>query len=110
MDGVIGAFAVTTDVVLMAIGLGVGAMFVRSTTIALARSGRLAQYAYLEHGAYYAIGSLGIFLALSVHWEIPSWITAAVGMAIIVFSFLSSIGAGSGHSDSQPRVKEVERE
>lgn len=91
MDGVIGAFAVTTDVVLMAIGLGVGALFVRSTTVVLARSGRLAEYAFLEHGAYYAIGSLGVFLALSVRWEIPSPVTAAVGMALIGLSLLSSI-------------------
>ncbi|MFE2214739.1 DUF475 domain-containing protein, partial [Streptomyces canus] len=36
-DGVIGAFAITNDIVLMALGLGIGAMYVRSLTVYLVR-------------------------------------------------------------------------
>src|SRR6185437_10666601 len=51
-DGVIGAFAITTDPILIALGLGlIGAMFVRSLTVFLVRKGTLADYVYLEHGA-----------------------------------------------------------
>ena len=42
-DGVIGAFAITTDPILIALGLGlIGAMFVRSLTVFLVRKGTLA--------------------------------------------------------------------
>jgi len=54
-DGVIGAFALSNNMVIIAIGLSVGAMFVRSMTIHLVRAGTLAQYRYLEHGAFWAI-------------------------------------------------------
>ncbi|MCM1977397.1 DUF475 domain-containing protein, partial [Streptomyces sp. G1] len=56
-DGVIGAFAITNDIVLMALGLGIGAMYVRSLTVYLVRQGTLDDYVYLEHGAHYAIGA-----------------------------------------------------
>ncbi|MFD6308027.1 DUF475 domain-containing protein, partial [Streptomyces sp. NPDC060223] len=56
-DGVIGAFAVTNDIILMALGLGIGAMYVRSLTVYLVRQGTLDDYVYLEHGAHYAIGA-----------------------------------------------------
>ncbi|NEE08425.1 DUF475 domain-containing protein, partial [Streptomyces sp. SID7499] len=50
-DGVIGAFAITNEIVLMALGLGIGAMYVRSLTVYLVREGTLDDYVYLEHGA-----------------------------------------------------------
>ena len=59
-DGVIGAFAITNDIVLMALGLGIGAMYVRSLTVYLVRQGTLDDYVYLEHGAHYAIGALAV--------------------------------------------------
>ncbi|MFC3289578.1 DUF475 domain-containing protein, partial [Paracoccus aerius] len=57
-DGVIGAFALTQNLFIIAIGLGIGAMYVRSITIMLVEKGTLAQYRYLEHGAFYAIIAL----------------------------------------------------
>ncbi len=57
-DGVIGAFAITNDIVLMALGLGIGAMHARLLTVYLVRQGTLDDYVYLEHGAHYAIGAL----------------------------------------------------
>ncbi len=46
-DGVVGAFAITSDPIIIAIGLGVGAMFIRSLTVFLVRQGTLAEYVYL---------------------------------------------------------------
>ncbi|CAM5505348.1 hypothetical protein SALBM135S_04575 [Streptomyces alboniger] len=65
-DGVIGAFAVTNDIVLMALGLGIGAMYVRSLTVYLVRQGTLDDYVYLEHGAHYAIGALAVILLVTI--------------------------------------------
>ncbi|WP_295590867.1 DUF475 domain-containing protein, partial [uncultured Lamprocystis sp.] len=50
-DGVIGAFAITRDVIIIMLGLAIGAMFVRSLTVHLVRKGTLDEYVYLEHGA-----------------------------------------------------------
>jgi hypothetical protein len=46
-DGVVAAFAITKDVVLIAAGLGIGALFVRSATIHLLERGTLSEYRYL---------------------------------------------------------------
>ncbi|MEO3973256.1 DUF475 domain-containing protein [Streptomyces sp. CAU 1734] len=90
-DGVIGAFAVTNDIVLMALGLGIGAMYVRSLTVYLVREGTLDDYVYLEHGAHYAIGALAAILLISIQYEIPEVITGSVGVLLIAWSFWSSI-------------------
>uniref|UniRef100_UPI0006B3556B DUF475 domain-containing protein n=1 Tax=Streptomyces sp. NRRL B-24085 TaxID=1709476 RepID=UPI0006B3556B len=67
-DGVIGAFAITNDIVLMALGLGIGAMYVRSLTVYLVRQGTLDDYVYLEHGAHYAIGALAVILMVTIQY------------------------------------------
>ncbi|GAA3852881.1 DUF475 domain-containing protein [Streptomyces lacrimifluminis] len=90
-DGVIGAFAVTNDIVLMALGLGVGAMYVRSLTVYLVRQGTLDDYVYLEHGAHYAIGALAAILLITIQYEIHEVITGSVGVILIAWSFWSSV-------------------
>lgn len=90
-DGVIGAFAVTNDIVLMALGLGIGAMYVRSLTVYLVRQGTLDDYVYLEHGAHYAIGALAVILLVTIQHEIPELITGSVGVILIAWSFWSSV-------------------
>ncbi|MEU9169027.1 DUF475 domain-containing protein [Streptomyces sp. NPDC048420] len=90
-DGVIGAFAVTNDIVLMALGLGIGAMYVRSLTVYLVRQGTLDDYVYLEHGAHYAIGALAVILMVTIQYEIHELITGLVGVVLIGWSFLSSV-------------------
>ena len=90
-DGVIGAFAITKDVVIIMLGLGIGAMFVRSTTIYLVRKGTLDEYVFLEHGAHYAIGVLAAIMLVSVKVHIPELITGLVGVAFIVAALWSSI-------------------
>ncbi|MCX5140046.1 MULTISPECIES: DUF475 domain-containing protein [unclassified Streptomyces] len=90
-DGVIGAFAVTNEIVLMALGLGIGAMYVRSLTVYLVRQGTLDDYVYLEHGAHYAIGALSIILLVTIQYEIHELITGLVGVVLIAWSFWSSV-------------------
>src|SRR3546814_12774845 len=64
-DGVIGAFALSNNMIVIALGLSVGAMFVRSMTIHLVQKGTLSQYRYLEHGAFWAIIALGGIMLVS---------------------------------------------
>ncbi|MFH9263858.1 MULTISPECIES: DUF475 domain-containing protein [unclassified Streptomyces] len=90
-DGVIGAFAITNEIVLMALGLGIGAMYVRSLTVYLVREGTLDDYVYLEHGAHYAIGALSIILLITIQHEINEFITGSVGVILIALSFWSSV-------------------
>lgn len=90
-DGVIGAFAITNDIVLMALGLGVGAMYVRSLTVYLVRQGTLDDYVYLEHGAHYAIGALAAILMITIQYQINEVITGLVGVVLIGLSFWSSV-------------------
>jgi hypothetical protein len=89
-DGVLGAFAITDKVILIALGLGVGAFWVRSLTVFLVQHGTLNTYKYLEHGAHYAILVLAAALLLSLFIEVPDAITGIVGIGIIGASFVSS--------------------
>ena len=90
-DGVIGAFALSNNLFIIAIGLGVGAMFVRSLTIMLVERETLASYRYLEHGAFYAIIALAVMMFLGAIRHIPEVITGLIGGAFIAASFLDSI-------------------
>ncbi|GAA3485426.1 DUF475 domain-containing protein [Streptomyces yanii] len=109
-DGVIGAFAITNEIVLMALGLGIGAMYVRSLTVYLVRQGTLDDYVYLEHGAHYAIGALSVILLITIQYQINEIITGLVGVVLIGWSFWSSVRrnkaleAGGDDSDSRAEV------
>ena len=91
LDGVIGAFAITRDVVLILLGLAIGAMFVRSLTVFLVRKKMLDEYMYLEHGAHYAIGALAVLMLTDMSLHVPEWVTGLIGLLIIVLSLWSSI-------------------
>ena len=90
-DGVIGAFALTNDLFVIAIGLGIGAMFVRSLTIMLVEKGTLASYRYLEHGAFYAIGALALLMMFGTLVEVGEVVTGLVGAGFIALSLWSSV-------------------
>ena len=90
-DGVLGAFAITNDIIIIMLGLGIGAMFVRSMTIFLVRQGTLEEYVFLEHGAHYAIGALGVIMLLSMTFHVPEIVTGLIGVAFIGWSLSSSI-------------------
>ena len=90
-DGVIGAFAITNDVVIIMLGLAIGAMFVRSMTVFLVRKGTLDEFVYLEHGAHYAIGILALIMLGSMKYHIPELFTGLIGVAFVAASIWSSV-------------------
>lgn len=91
-DGVIGAFAITSDPIIIALGLGlIGAMFVRSITIYLVRKGSLNEYVYLEHGAHWAIGALAVILMISIGTHVNELITGTIGILFIGAALGSSV-------------------
>jgi hypothetical protein len=90
-DGVVGAFAITSDPIIIAIGLGVGAMFIRSLTVFLVRKGTLSEYVYLEHGALWAIGALAVLLLITIKYEVPEVVTGLIGVGFIGAAFISSV-------------------
>jgi len=101
-DGVIGAFALSSNLFVIAIGLGIGAMYVRSMTIMLVEKGTLAQYRYLEHGAFYAILILSVIMYVQTLVHIPEVITGLGGAALIGVSLWSSIrwNRANGHLEA----------
>jgi hypothetical protein len=100
-DGVIGAFAITTDPIIIALGLGVGAFYVRSITIYLVHAGTLAEYVFLEHGAHWAIGALSLLLFVSIGPEIPEVVTGLIGVAFILAALWSSVRYNKAHADEE---------
>ena len=90
-DGVIGAFALSNNMIVIALGLSVGAMFVRSMTIHLVKQGTLAQYRFLEHGAFWAIIVLGAIMLVSPVIHIEETITGLIGAVLIGLSLWWSI-------------------
>ncbi len=90
-DGVIGAFAITKDVVIIMLGLAIGAMFVRSMTVYLVNRGTLSEYIYLEHGAHYAIGALALIMLLGTTVHVSEVITGLIGVGFIGASVWSSL-------------------
>lgn len=91
LDGVLGAFALSNDVLIITIGLAIGAMFVRSLTIMLVEKKTLAKFLYLEHGAHWAIGALAIIMLVSTVKEVPEVVTGLIGLFFIVTALISSI-------------------
>lgn len=89
-DGVIGAFAITNNLFIIAIGLGIGAMFVRSLTIMMVERNTLDSFKFLENGAFFAVGSLAIIMFVNTIYETPEIITGLIGAAFIGFSIISS--------------------
>ena len=90
-DGVIGAFAISNDIFQIALGLGIGAMYIRSLTVYLVRKGTLDDYVYLEHGAHYAIGALAIILLVTIKYDVSEVITGLIGVVLIAASYWSSV-------------------
>ena len=90
-DGVIGAFAITRDVVIIMLGLAIGAMFVRSMTVYLVKQGTLDEFVFLEHGAHYAIGVLAVIMLAGTVYHVPEVLTGLIGVAFIAASLWSSM-------------------
>lgn len=90
LDGVVGAFAITSNLPVIIAGLGIGAIFVRAFTVALVRAHTLENLPYLEHGAHYAIFGLALSMLVGIFVHVPEVITGLVGLVFIVFAYISS--------------------
>ena len=103
-DGVIAAFAITNDIMVVAIGLGVGAVFVRSLTLLFFDTKSLTTYRYLEAGAFWAIGGLSIFMFASAMTHIPDWVISGYGGLVIVVAFIHSWIANKNDPEPNPGI------
>lgn len=102
-DGVIGAFAVTDDIVLIAAGLGVGAYWIRSLTLYIVHKNVLTVYRYLEHAAHYVIGALALSLLVGLFVSLPEMAVGLFGVGVIAASVVSSIRANNRDAHSKVR-------
>ncbi len=90
LDGVIGAFAITNQILLIAAGLGIGALYVRVITLHMLRHDVLNKYKFMEHGAHYAIGILAAIMLISLKYEVSEVVTGLSGVAFVVTAFAHS--------------------
>jgi hypothetical protein len=90
-DGVIGAFALSSDIFIIMIGLGIGAMFVRSLTIYFVDKKTLKSFIYLEHGAHYAILALSVVMFVKIFHEVSEILVGTIGVFFIGLSLYHSI-------------------
>lgn len=99
-DGVIGAFAISSDVLIITVGLAIGAFFVRSLTLYLVEKKTLNEYVYLEHGAHYAILFLGGIILVKIFFHIGEEITGTLGIAFIAAAFWHSLKENKRDADA----------
>ena len=90
-DGVIGAFALTNHSLIIMIGLAIGAIWVREVTLALVRNGTLAEFRYLEHGAFWAIAILAIILGISPFMHLPEIVSGTIGLVLLALAVITSV-------------------
>lgn len=91
LDSVVGAFALSKEIVIIVIGLGIGAYFVRSLTIYMVEHGTLAALVYLEHGAHWAILGLAAAMLANMFVHIPDPVTGFIGLLFVGAAYVSSI-------------------
>jgi hypothetical protein len=91
LDGVLGAFAVTQNIVIIMLGLGIGAMAVRSLTIYMVEKDVVTKYIYLEHGAMWSIGFLSFSMIIQIFHHLPSMFVTTLAIVPISLAFIQSI-------------------
>jgi hypothetical protein len=90
LDGVVGAFALTSQILVIFVGLGIGAYFVRSITVYLVRKKTLDSLRYLEHGAHWAILGLALSMLIGLVVHVPEVVTGLIGLAFVSLAYVSS--------------------
>ncbi len=90
LDGVIGAFALTTAIPIIFVGLGIGAFFVRTITVYLVRKKTLETLKYLEHGAHWAILGLAFSMLAGLVIHIPEAVIGLIGLVFVTLAYISS--------------------
>ncbi len=90
LDGVVGAFALTNNLIIIMVGLGIGAFFVRSFTIYMVQRNTLTKIIYLEHGAHWAILGLSIAMLANLVVHVPEVVIGLIGLCFISLAYYSS--------------------
>lgn len=90
LDSVVGAFALSTNLLVITVGLGIGAYFVRALTVYMVQEKTLDSLIYLEHGAHWAILGLAGAMFLGLVMNVPEPITGLIGLVCIGFALFSS--------------------
>jgi len=91
LDSVVGAFALSTQLPIIIVGLGIGAYFVRALTVYMVRHGTLGNIIYIEHGAHWAILGLAAAMIANIFVDVPEPITGFIGLLFVGGAYLSSI-------------------
>lgn len=90
-DGVLGAFAVSQNVVIIMLGLGAGAFAVRNLTLLMVDQGTVSEYKYLEHGAMWSIGLLSTSMLIQIFAHLPEGIIVVLAIVPIAIAFIQSV-------------------
>ena len=89
IDGVLGAFAFTTNILLIFLGNGLGAVVVLWATFKWVEG--VAKYKWLKNGAMTSIGLLGLFMILEAFdLHVPQWLPPVTTFALVGWAFLAS--------------------
>ncbi|MBM3261564.1 DUF475 domain-containing protein [Candidatus Kaiserbacteria bacterium] len=91
LDSVIGAFALTSSLPIIIVGLGIGAYAVRFLTVLMVRRETLGHFVYLEHGAHWAILGLAAAMLGNIFFHVPEPFTGLVGITFVSFAYWSSV-------------------
>jgi hypothetical protein len=92
LDGVVGAFVLTNNIIIIMAGLGIGALWVRTMTIYMVQHGTLQTYRYLESGAHWAIVALATIMILKLyHIELPELVVGTIGLVFVASAVYSSV-------------------
>lgn len=89
-DGVVGAFAITSSLPWIMVGLGIGAFAVRELTIMAVDRGTLDEFKFLEHGAFYAIIALAGIMLWAPIQHVPEWFTGTISVTFIAIALVHS--------------------
>ncbi len=88
-DSVIGAFAFTTNLVYIFLGLGIGSLVLRELTII--GMDRISKYVWLKNGAMTSVAFLAAFMLLeSFGMGIPEYIPTVITFAVVGYAFYMS--------------------
>lgn len=90
-DGVIGAFALSSNIIVIMMGLGIGALYVRQLTLYFVEKKTLQEYKYLEHGAHYAIGALAAVMLLKMFFHVNEILIGTIGIGLIIIAVVHSV-------------------
>ena len=103
-DGVLGAFAVSQNIVIIMLGLGAGAFAVRNLTILMVDRGTVAEYKYLEHGAMWSVGLLAISMIVQIFMHLSHGLIIAFAIIPIAIAFIHSIKENKLEGEKQIKI------